>query len=833
MEQSDLDVLQTVPLYHLQTVARVRRLPQVIQILNAEMTANSAAPLSASSVIGIAPYLYDAHALSDLLTGLSTDETLLLREIVSCGGRANSRDLALYFERCIGQTPAMDEESAADVLHENGSSEQGDTFTPGQAQDLLTFARYPTAHAHGSFELALHQLLLFGLLYWGKQTHFTGRDYTSGVHDGVLIVPSSVAHAVRRVWPLIPPGEPHSQSVLQIVAPAEAIQNFQRLLYLYWSYVAAARDGLALVNNGFLARTALRQLCEHFPIEMNAEQMRLESDVPRFLFIRLLLQQLGLLAVQKNQLIARPAEDFFKLPVLERARRCYQAYVDAPFWNEILRLPDVNVRPVPDPLTPAHQEVIHARHQIVERLLAEVAEDENEDEPIDLLTFTARTRLHVPSLLFPRQYGPRTERYSQECNPYGYDFRLRRGWLTHREGWHMVEGGFIRVMITEPLYWMGLVLVGHSHVQVTFRLPSEACAIMSDQPVECEIPEQGRLLVQPNFELIALAPVSEGALLMLDSFADRVRLEHVAQYRLTKASVVRAIEHGLLSESILHYLEQIAGAEIPQNVRYSLIEWERQVRRVELWSAFTMIEVEDAALLDELLVAEETRHLFQRRLTLTMAEISLQHLSAVQELLWQRALLPALSSAPNQDVLDIAARIPEVQDSVVSPVALEYTFPVHDPQWRLHASGLLEPVYAVLDLYVVAALARFSTIETQSGWPRVTEATVQQALQQGLTLDAILRFLQYYCLDGIPGSLLIRLKLWGGGYDSASTQTIGVERAPLLRLSNEILHDLQSDEELSPLLGEEIADHQRLVCISEQDLTRVLQLLQERGFLTE
>jgi hypothetical protein len=339
--------------------------------------------------------------------------------------------------------------------------------------------------------------------------------------------------------------------------------------------------------------------------------------------------------------------------------------------------------------------------------------------------------------------------------------------------------------------------------------------------------------VQPNFELIALAPVSEGALLMLDSFAERVRLEHVAQYRLTKASVVKAIQHGLRSETILQYLEQTAGAEIPQNVRYSLLEWERQARRVELWSSLTVIEVEDAAFLDELLADEETRHLFQRRLTPTMAEIFPQHLPAVQELLWQRALLPALSSAPQQDVLDIAARLSESQDRVVSSVAVEQSFPVHDPQWRLHASGLLEPVYAVLDLYVVASLTRFSTIDTQNGWPRITEATLQQALQQGLTLDAIVRFLQYYCLDGIPGSLLIRLKLWGGGYESAGSQTIGVERTPLIRLSNEILRDLQSDEELSPLLGEEIADHQRLVRISERDLTHVLQLLQERGFLTE
>ncbi|HEX6110474.1 MAG TPA: hypothetical protein VFZ02_13755, partial [Ktedonobacteraceae bacterium] len=91
--------------------------------------------------------------------------------------------------------------------------------------------------------------------------------------------------------------------------------------------------------------------------------------------------------------------------------------------------------------------------------------------------------------------------------------------------------------------------------------------------------------------------------------------------------------------------------------------------------------------------------------------------------------------------------------------------------------------------------------------------------------------LQHYCEGGIPTSFLIRLKLWGDGY--GQQDTIGVEHAPLLRLSNEVLQDIQADEELGPLLLTEVPSDSRLVRISPEALERVVELLKERGFSVE
>src|SRR5207244_793924 len=139
---------------------------------------------------------------------------------------------------------------------------------------------------------------------------------------------------------------------------SEGIRAFQRTLYLYWSHVAAQREGLPLINSGLISRTALRQLTELFAIKVPFEQIRTEQDVPHLLFIRLLLIRLGLLQERKGALHVAPAEEFFSLPLLDRVRRCYHLWLETPFWNELAYLPDVIVRPGPAPLEPAHEEVL-------------------------------------------------------------------------------------------------------------------------------------------------------------------------------------------------------------------------------------------------------------------------------------------------------------------------------------------------------------------------------------------------------------------------------------------------------------------------------------------
>jgi hypothetical protein len=813
MDQSDLLLLQAVPPYHLQAIVKARRLPASLKGQNI----NEPPDPSSMTIAEIAQYLFDPASCIATLSSLTEMEKSILRELITCGRRANSRDLALYFS-CLHRPPEdsseLDQKSFLSVHSSDGAS---------RAQPLhrIVTLQYPTPHPHGIFEQAIHRLLLLGLLFWGKQTNFVGRDYASGVYDGMLIVPRAVLEIADELWNTVErspsqvqtSGQDTNNKELENIrdAVSEGITALQRYLYRYWSLATTMREGMHLVNNRLISRSVLRQVVEQLSMQGTSvmEQIRTESDVPHLLFIRLLLMKLGLLTERRGALFAMPADMFFSLPLFERARRCYHLWLDTAFWNELAYLANVVVRPGPVPLDAAHEEVVLSRKQVMERLLAEKVGEWHE-----FSTFIARTKLNTPYLLFPRQHGTRNERYTVGNNPYGWDFRLRRGWLTPREGWYLVEGGFIRTVVLGPLHWLGLVDVDSQDNPAAFRLVPDVAFITSETLPDIQEPSWGRLVVQPNFEVIALAPVSESLLLNLDRFAERIRLEQIAQYRLTKASVTRAIQAGLQAETIQQILEQATGGPIPQNVQYSLIEWERQARRIELWQGVTLLEVDDAALLDQLFANAEIRPLFGRRLAPLLAEVLTDQLSTVQEILWQQDYLPALVSA-------------SLYDGVLESGHL----PTREPQWRLQHNGLLQPCHAVLDLYLISEVEHITVLDEATGWRKITPDAIQQACNSGLPLDYIVRFLQHYCEGGVPASFLIRLKLWGGGYEQQDT--IGVEHSPLLRLSNQALQDIQADEELGPLIGAEVSPDSRLVRIPTEALDRVVELLKERGFSVE
>ncbi len=796
MELSDLHLLQTAPAYHVQAILKTRL---VVPLSGGQ---KGETEVAAPDLQTVAEQLFEQRACRAVLRTLGEPEACILRTLVACGGRANSRDLALYLS--LADTPF------AAHTHSRERSDGLITYSPsspltrqGQTESTL----YPAPHPHGAFEQALHHLLLLGLLFWGKQTNFVGRDYSSGIYDGVLIVPQTIVKLASQEWRLDqgPEAQPGEQ-------PGDGMYILQRALYLYWSLVAGTRDGLPLVHSRLLSRTALRQVLDtlsglrRFWSDRAPEQIHTEADIPFLLFLRLLLMRLDLLVERQGTLHAAPAHAFFSLPLAERAWRCFHLWLETPIWNELAYIPNVIAQPGPAPLEPAHEEVVRSRQVVVRHVVQSAAGNWHA-----LAAFIARMKLHATYLLFPRQYGLRAERYSVGSNPYGWNFRLRRGWLTHREGWHMVEGGFIRSLITGPLFWLGVVELDPAEHPDAFRLAQGAGLMTGQQPSASEDIAWGRLVVQPNFDLIALAPVSEALLVSLDRFAERVRLEHIAQYRLSKASVTRAIQQGLTAEAMQEILEQAAGGTIPQNVRYSLEEWERQARRIELWRNAVLLEVDDSALLDELCTDQAARVWVLRRLAPTLAEVSREHLAELQELLWQRDYLPAISSAAQHQNLLASASLP-----------------THESQWRLTPDGLLEPCYPLAHLYLATELERFTELDEATGWRRITPASLRQALDAGLALDGIIRFLQHYCAGGIPGSLLIRLKLWGSGY--ASHPDLHIETAPLLSLPPQVLNDILADEEIGPLLGTPIPEEKRLVHVPQEKLERVMELLRERGF---
>src|SRR5262249_9110221 len=156
-----------------------------------------------------------------------------------------------------------------------------------------------------------------------------GRDYTSGVHDGVLIVPSSVCSVAREVWklddnPILPATSINENDAGNITDLLSRPQTLQRALYLYWSLVVTQREELSLLGNGLFSGSSLKLVVDGMQgagtsrspyegldgqgnekrFQAYAEPAKSETDVPYLYFLRLLLMQLDLLQVQNTTLKA-------------------------------------------------------------------------------------------------------------------------------------------------------------------------------------------------------------------------------------------------------------------------------------------------------------------------------------------------------------------------------------------------------------------------------------------------------------------------------------------------------------------------------------------------
>src|SRR5574340_15908 len=263
MNQHDLSLLQSAPQYHLQAIVKARRLPVSVhgQVISKQPD------LASMPVTEFAHYVFDQASCIDALSGLTALEKSILQELVACGGRANRRDLALYF-RCL-QVP-FEDASEPDQTHASTALVSKEPLKTSPHQRLMTL-QYPTPHPHGLFEHAVHRLLLLGLIFWGKQTNFVGRDYASGVYDGILIVPRAVSDIANEFWNTVEPGSTGDRALVEDsstglkhmgVSISEGITSLQRYLYRYWSLVAATREGLPIVNSRLLSRPALRLVVE-------------------------------------------------------------------------------------------------------------------------------------------------------------------------------------------------------------------------------------------------------------------------------------------------------------------------------------------------------------------------------------------------------------------------------------------------------------------------------------------------------------------------------------------------------------------------------------------
>lgn len=422
---------------------------------------------------------------------------------------------------------------------------------------------------------------------------------------------------------------------------------FQRDLYLYWREVTA-RGGVALTSRRYLTRRALRQVRSALAAAQiggaartDAHEVGSEGDFLRIYFARRLLERLSLLRLDPEQLRLHAApwtnmERYLAHPLAERLRICTRVWVAGGWWPDVF---DAQNAP-PRIHVPAPARVALARRRLIETLLA----------------LPLGETIHIA---FPSSGGPATR-----SQPTG----ARLVPLPE-------EAESVRAALLGPLRWLGFVAGDEAGMPeipsvslpdlIVRRTPALA-ALRTSSPDEpgrdgpaagnapdgaagTEVAEEGgRVVVQPNLDLLAFPPLPAPTLATLDALAECDAIDGVARFHLSRAALARARERGWHADDVRERLEALSGSSLPANVAVVLADWARSLNRLRLTQPAPVLTVRGPQLLDALLADPTARDWVERRIAPTVALLRPDVTGLVRQWLLRHGEIPAYRRPPER-----------------------------------------------------------------------------------------------------------------------------------------------------------------------------------------
>lgn len=131
--------------------------------------------------------------------------------------------------------------------------------------------------------------------------------------------------------------------------------------------------------------------------------------------------------------------------------------------------------------------------------------------------------------------------------------------------------------IRKHLYLLGVVDMGYDEAgrAVAIRLTALGAELLGMIPGR-ELEGAGHVVVNPDFEVVLFPEERSHTLVyLLDRFCQREMTDSLYHYRITPASLHRALSEGMGLDEVLDLLHRLSRTPLPQNVLYSLESWAR------------------------------------------------------------------------------------------------------------------------------------------------------------------------------------------------------------------------------------------------------------------
>jgi hypothetical protein len=648
------------------------------------------------------------------------------------------------------------------------------------------YSGHPNRRHSRVFEDIIARLTYRGLVFSRKPGYTTGgTPYKLQFHPGAILY---IPDVIRRCLPAAEPelGEVTAWQPTRVETGQPGL--LLRDLYLYWDFVR--RNEVALITAGFVGKRSLKAINQVLLVpDPSLESARREDGTGRLYLLRHLLESLQLLRTERGYL--HPAgkdplqiPSFWSWAPIEQLSACLAAWLTSGGQE---RLGD-NAAKYGPRYTHAQGIVIDVLRTLPSKSWFEVEE------------LLERVQERDVDFLFPEH--SRVETY--RGNWYygytgGYYYGHPKDLLTAFERF---EAEFVSRCLSGFLHQLGAVELGYGPSEddswAAFRLTPDGQRILGTTSAEgrsqSDQDETGKLIMQPNFQLIAMGPVSLSMLAQMDLICDRESADRGAfQYRLSRESVYRAQQMGMQVADVLGFLEQTSDVELPQNVRRSLEEWAAQHEQIVFRSGVSLLQAADADLLNRLMDEQGTGKHLVRPVTSEVAFIKKKHEKRVISALVGQGLFPAVSG--------------------VNPEATDSSVIIRD-------DGTLHPIHAVPGLHLQGRLSRFAEAVTETEW-RLTPTSVRRA---GGSKNKVLRLLDELRAlhrGPFPEELINQVKAWGGYYGQASAETL-----TLIEFGDQAtLNELMSHPELASSLIPFPAGDRALAVVPEAKLAQVKEIL--------
>jgi hypothetical protein len=129
-----------------------------------------------------------------------------------------------------------------------------------------------------------------------------------------------------------------------------------------------------------------------------------------------------------------------------------------------------------------------------------------------------------------------------------------------------LEQTFVAQIMAGFVFQLGLVELGYATppdkptAWQAFRLTPLGTAVLHNKPLDTA-PAAGQIIIQPNFQILAMGPVSLSLLAKLDLFAERRKVDrHAFEYHLSRESIYAAQQVGYAVDQV----EGVPGNSHPQ-----------------------------------------------------------------------------------------------------------------------------------------------------------------------------------------------------------------------------------------------------------------------------